>query len=115
MDAHTACLPSLVLVPFAEQVVAATPELCTWRQGILPELNARQKEALQALLLLGAKGERRARSLCEVVRKVDPSAKEVSFKKDLAALVKRGLAASKKGPGGGFWLTAEGITIAEQI
>src|SRR5262249_3884897 len=79
------------------------------------ELKEREREILSALLLLKADGERRRVSRNKAARKADPSCKPSSYNKAIASLVKKGYVASQTGPGGGIWLSPEGVCLAKTV
>jgi hypothetical protein len=79
------------------------------------ELNEREGEILLALLLLKATGKRRAVSRHKAATKADPATKPASYNKAIASLVERKLVESKSGPGGGIWLTSDGMRFAESF
>jgi hypothetical protein len=78
-------------------------------------LSERQKDLLRALLRLKAVGPRSRVSVEKAAMKVDPAGKSGSYKNPISALARLGLVQSKKGPGGGIWLTASGKAEAEQL
>ena len=49
------------------------------------------------------------------VQKVNLDAKPTAYNGPIASLVRDGWVQSKKGPGGGIWLTAKGKSLAEQL
>jgi DNA-binding IscR family transcriptional regulator len=82
----------------------------------VPVLSGRQYEILQALLELDATSPDKRRSTEEVAKhaegiKADPE----GYKQPMAELAALGLVATKKGRGGGCWLTPTGRAVAEQL
>jgi hypothetical protein len=78
-------------------------------------LSEREGELLCALLQLHAVGERTAVPRAKASKRADASAKPSASNHSVAALVKRGLVASKKGPNGGIWLTPAGEAAAKAL
>jgi hypothetical protein len=79
------------------------------------ELVEREREILQALLILKATGKRRSVPRRKAAKQVDPAAKSASYNKAVASLVEKKLVESKAGPRGGIWLTPAGMQLAESI
>jgi hypothetical protein len=72
------------------------------------ELGEREKEILQALLLLKAVGKRTRVSRQNVAKRVRPGLKASTAGHAISSLVKRGPVDSLRGQTGGVWLTPEG-------
>jgi hypothetical protein len=76
-------------------------------------LSPRAKECLDAMLLLGAVSPDTMTDADHIATKVVKGASGDSYKRQMAELVKAGLAESKRGRGGGTWLTAAGVERAK--
>ncbi len=75
----------------------------------------RKHEILLALLRLRAGAPRCSVSRLRAARKADAEGNAASYNGPIASLVHEGLVQSKKGPGGGIWLTAKGKALAEHL
>jgi hypothetical protein len=110
---------SHVFVPFSEQIVAPTAELWRWLRNQRPQaseaLNEREEKILRALLRLGAAGERTRVPRRRAAREAEPEDKPASFNHTFVSLGERGLVCSRTGPGGGIWLTKEGMAAAKAL
>jgi hypothetical protein len=85
-------------------------------EGVEPsELNEREQEILKALVLLKATGERRRVSRDDAAKKADPASRPSSYYHAIAALGKRGLIKTRKGPNAGIWLLPAGISAADTL
>lgn len=101
----------------AEGAGAASDQADTVEVTVTPseEPEEREREILVALLLLGAVTERRRVSRRKAARKADSDTVVSIYNRPIAALGKRGLLCSKKGPNGGIWLTPNGKTAAQSL
>ena len=79
------------------------------------EISERENEILRALLMLGATNKKMRVSRLKAARRVDPDCIASSYNWAIASLSKKGLIQSRQGPGGGIWLTTEGITVATAL
>ncbi len=79
-------------------------------------LSFRQYAVLQAMLELKAADAQARRTTGEIARRAEGKQARVdNFKEPIAALEKLGLIATKEGRGGGCWLTAEGLCLAQSL
>jgi hypothetical protein len=79
-----------------------------------PALSQTQFKILEAMFQLKAFDSRSLRSTEEIAKRVAPGSNPESFKKPIADLKNRGFVKSKKGAGGGCWLTQKGKELAGQ-
>jgi hypothetical protein len=78
-------------------------------------LNEREREILSALLRLNANTERYSVDRLKAAKTADKKGRPSSYYKAIASLVKNRLVRSQKGPGGGIWLTPDGVRLAQVI
>jgi predicted transcriptional regulator len=79
------------------------------------DLNDCHQEILRALLELGADSKRRRQPTLKIAHAIEVRRESNYYKKPLAALVEKKLVKSKKGPGGGYWLTESGKSQAQRL
>jgi hypothetical protein len=75
----------------------------------------RKNDILRALLMLKAVSERRRVSRKRAAMKADPGCRPASYSKTISALATDKLVQTLRGPGGGIWLTSEGLTAAQAL
>ena len=79
-------------------------------------LSERQYDILEAMYNLKATDPARRKTTDEIAKAAEgPDAAPEGFKRPIADLVRRRLAAAKTGRGGGCWLTCAGRSLAEDI
>jgi len=80
-----------------------------------PALCGIKQEILISLLELKAFDSNHRATTGGIVSKANPTSDDGTYKNPLAQMVKDGLIHSKKGRGGGFWLTTNGKSLAERL
>ena len=113
--AALADLRRLLIAPSAAGVEQRAAEQENRSADTQPELKEREKEVLRALLALKADSERRAVSRLQVARKADRHSPRSSYNKAIAGLSPKGLIKTRRGPNGGVWLTAKGVSAAKAL
>jgi hypothetical protein len=78
------------------------------------DLPQRQREVLQALYEKGATDSEDRMTTEQIGEAICPSVYSASFKEPISKLSALQLIATKTGRGGGCWLTAEGLNVAQK-